>query len=254
MIDVHCHLLPGVDDGSRSVTQSAEVLARFAAEGVTDVVLTPHLGATEALARGEWRLAQRKQVLEDLAATAPQAPRLHLGFEIMLDEVLPALVSEDRRYALAGSRYYLVEFHPSVAADVSLGVLERVVAAGVVPIVAHPERYADAAPPVVAAWRELGARIQLDATTLTRPTARGARARAYLAAGIADIVAADNHGDVRSLMAAVTYLTAHGHAETAQLLATDNPRAIIDDRELKPVPPARIRENWVSALTRMFER
>jgi protein-tyrosine phosphatase len=254
MIDVHCHLLPGIDDGSRSHARSVEVLTRFAAEGVTDVVLTPHLSASEAEARGAWRIAQRQRVLHELRAEAPAQPTLHVGFEIMLDEVLPAIITNDRRYALAGSRYYLVEFHPSVAADVSLGVLERVVAAGVVPIVAHPERYADGAPPVVAAWRETGARVQLDATTLTRPSARGVRARAYLAAGLADIIAADNHGDVRSLKAAVAYLTSHGHAEAARLLAVENPRAIVEDRPLAAVPPVRIRESWVAALTRLFER
>ena len=53
MIDVHSHLLPGVDDGSRSVEQSVEVLGRFAAAGVTDVILTPHIKASGILDYGE---------------------------------------------------------------------------------------------------------------------------------------------------------------------------------------------------------
>ena len=49
MIDLHCHLLPGVDDGSKSVEQSVAVLATMVSEGVTDVVLTPHLDASRIL-------------------------------------------------------------------------------------------------------------------------------------------------------------------------------------------------------------
>ena len=55
MIDIHTHLLPGVDDGSRSVEASIDVLRRFAADGVTTVVCTPHLEASRSSPNGAAR-------------------------------------------------------------------------------------------------------------------------------------------------------------------------------------------------------
>lgn len=70
MIDLHCHLLPGVDDGSRSVQQSVAVLARMAAEGITDVVLTPHLESSRVL---EGPPPEHDEAMAALSEQAPQA-------------------------------------------------------------------------------------------------------------------------------------------------------------------------------------
>src|SRR5258705_8031965 len=106
VIDLHCHLLPNIDDGSRSAEESANVLRVFAEAGVTDVVLTPHLSASEMAVDGEEALERRDYAFQTLKRSAPPAPRLALGFEIMLDRPFPVLGLGDRRYSLAGSRYY----------------------------------------------------------------------------------------------------------------------------------------------------
>lgn len=104
MIDLHSHLLPNIDDGSRSVEQSVTALRRFAEAGVQHVVLTPHLRASEIVQHGDDMVAQREETLAILGPEAPNPPILHQGFEIMLDEPMPAVALRDRRYALAGSR------------------------------------------------------------------------------------------------------------------------------------------------------
>jgi len=106
-------------------------------------------------------------------------------------------------------------------------VLSRVVAQGVVPVLAHPERYAVCTPELGARWREVGAVLQVDATTLLAESRRASRARALLQAGCAAIVASDNHGDGRSVAAAVEWLGAHGGGVQARLLAIENPQAIL---------------------------
>ena len=89
MIDIHSHLLPDIDDGSRTVAQSALVLNQFAEQGVTDVILTPHISAGELeLDKGD-ALERREVAFQLLSREAPAVPRLHLGFEIMLDHPLP---------------------------------------------------------------------------------------------------------------------------------------------------------------------
>jgi len=252
VIDLHCHLLPNIDDGSSSVEQSVAVLEQFGSQGVTDLVLTPHLSASVVAADADTAVARRSKALEVLQGAAPAAPRLALGFEIMLDRPLPALALGDRRFSLAGSRYYLVEFPLSVVPQFAATVLHQMARIGVVPIVAHPERYDACTPAAVRQWREAGARIQVDATTLTRPTSRGRRARALVATGLADVLAADNHGDRRSMATGAHYLVGHGCEETAHHLTTGNPSAVIEDRVMTDVPPARLTERWIERVAGFF--
>jgi protein-tyrosine phosphatase len=256
VIDLHTHLLPNIDDGSRSVVQSVEVLRDFRADGVQGVVLTPHIRASEIVAGGEAQLRRREAALEELSGRTPPEPRLYLGFEIMLDEPLAPLATGDRRFSLVGSRYYLVEFPLGVVADFTTRVLERIAAAGVVPLVAHAERYDACSVEVVQAWREVGAKIQVDATTLTRPTTRGRRARALLGAGLADLLASDNHGDGRTMGTGARFLreqAAMAAAETAaNLLTVENPGAVIEDRAMSDVPPIRFSDGLVARLRRVL--
>ncbi len=256
MIDIHTHLLANIDDGSRSVVQSVEVLRDFRADGVKGVVLTPHIRASEIASEGKVHLRRREAALEELAGRALPEPRLYLGFEIMLDEPLPSVALGDRQFSLAGSRYYLVEFHLGVVAGHATPVLEQIAAAGGIPIVAHPERYDACSVEVVRAWRAVGARMLVNCTALTRPGLHGRRARALLGDGLADALASDNHGDARTLRFGARYLHEHADPAVADIvirrLTVENPRAIVEDRELAEVPPIRFRDGLVARLKRVL--
>ncbi len=148
-----------------------------------------------------------------------------------------------------------MEFPLSIVAEFATPVLGRIAQAGVVPVVAHPERYLGCSPRVVAAWREVGARIQVDATTLTRLSPRGRRARELLVAGLADVVASDNHGGRRSIRTAAEYLRTRAVGsvdEVVSRLTVDNPRAVVEDREVTDVPPVEIREGVIARLRRVL--
>ena len=250
MIDLHSHLLPAVDDGSRSVAQSVEVMKEMAGQGVTDVCLTPHLRAGQ-LAGAPPR--SHDDAFEALQAAAPPLPRLHRGAEVMLDRPLPVGGESLRRCTIGGTRYILVEFPRMVAYDTVTIALGRVVDAGLLPLLAHPERYTCCSPDAVARWRELGACMQVDATTLLSTQSRGQRARAIVAAGLADILAADNHGDERSIATGRKFLEAQDGAEQAELLTVLNPRAILNDGSLIPVPPIEIRRSWMQKIRQLLE-
>ncbi len=243
MIDLHTHLLPGVDDGAQTPAQAVAVLDRFATEGVTAVCCTPHLRASEL---DDAPCHELDALLAELAAVATHAPRLTRGFEIMLDT--PAPVFGDRCVGLGGTRTVLVEFGRMVPAEGSVEALKRMAAQGLVPLLAHPERYAVCSVEMARRWREAGAILQLDATTLMGDSRRADRARALLAAGQAAIIASDNHGDGRSLAAAVEWLDAHGGETQARLLAFENPEAILADAATVPVPPMRVRRSWYTLL------
>lgn len=257
MIDLHSHLLPAIDDGVRTTEQALEVLERLAGEGVTDIVCTPHLAASQiATGQVEELIEERDRKLTALQVVTEGRPRLHPGFEIMLDEPLPAGATGDRRLSLAGSRYYLIEFPTTVVAPFAAQILARMASAGIVPLVAHPERYTACSARVVRRWRDAGARIQVDATTLTRPTLRGDRARELLVEGLVDVLAADNHGDRRSLKTTLRWLDdrvdGSDGRRVAQLLSRDNPGAVVRDEELQEVPPVRIEERLIDRAKRFL--
>lgn len=250
MIDLHSHLLPAVDDGSRSVEQSVKVLREMALRGITDVCLTPHLQARWAEA-GPPPAHQRS--FDALSAQAPPRPRLHRGAEVMLDRPITQAVAIARNVTLGGSRYILVEFPRLVAYDIATSALARVVQVGLVPVLAHPERYSCCSVEAVRRWRNQGAKMQVDATTLLASQARGQRARQLVSEGLADILAADNHGDDRMLATAARFLEAQDGAEQVDLLMARNPAAILADGELTRVPPLRIRESWMRRIKQFLE-
>ncbi len=250
MIDLHSHLLPAVDDGSRSVGQSVTVLKEMARQGITDVCLTPHLQSGRAEAGPP---PAHLRAFEALRAEAPPLPRLHRGAEVMLDRPVTRPVALARNVTLAGSRYILVEFPRLVVHDTVTNALTQVVELGLIPVLAHPERYSCCSVAAVRQWRALGARMQVDATTLLTSQARGQRARQLVSEGLADILAGDNHGDDRTIAKGAGLLKAQNGTEQVDLLVVRNPAAILKDAETFEVPPLQIRESWMSRIKQFLE-
>jgi protein-tyrosine phosphatase len=250
VIDLHSHLLPAVDDGSRSVEQSVRVLFDMAQQGVTDVCLTPHLLSGRAEAGPP---LAHNNAFEALQAQAPQMPRLHRGAEIMMDRPITRTVAAARNVTLGGTRYILVEFPRMVAYDTVVNALSQVVEIGLVPLLAHPERYSCCSVDAVRHWRGLGAKTQVDATTLLAAQARGQRARQLVSEGLADILGGDNHGDARTVATGARFLRAQDGYDQVDLLVRRNPAAILADDDLTPVPPLRIRQSWMSRIKQFLE-
>ena len=117
----------------------------------------------------------------------------------MLDRPLDPVVAAERRVTLNGSRYVLVEFPRLVAAPTVEQALALVVALGLVPVLAHPERYRCCRVELARRWKDLGSLLQVDGPTLLSSRPRGDRARELVAEGLADIAAGDNHGDDRTV-------------------------------------------------------
>ena len=205
MIDVHTHLLPGVDDGSPSVDVSVPILERFAADGVEIVVCTPHLDASRAKdAPHDLHVA----ILDDLRAHAPPTPRLLPGWEIMLDA--PGVDLRDRRLALGGSTAVLVEFPRMMIPPNAADELFRLRMSGVVPVLAHPERYWGCTAARVEQWRGVGAVIQMDVAGVFGSGAQATVAATLLEEGLVDLFASDTHGDSR--------VDAHARTQTGVLI------------------------------------
>jgi protein-tyrosine phosphatase len=232
MIDIHTHLLPGVDDGSPSVEVSVPVLERFRQDGVTVLVCTPHLRATEA-ARAP--IERHRAILAELVKHAPPVPELVLGWEIMLDA--PGADLRASHLHLGDSSAALVEFpRMSVPPGATQEIL-RIRMTGVTPVIAHPERYHQCTPDLVHEWRSVGAVIQMDAVMVFGNAPMSRLARKLLEEGLVDCIASDTHGDQRSLRAARDWLEAIDAHEQAELLTTLNARRLLNREAVLPVSP-----------------
>jgi len=245
MIDLHCHILPGVDDGARTLDEAAAMCRLAAADGCEAMIATPHQR------RGEWWNADRERLAGlagDLQAAVGSGLRVHLGGEVHVD---PNLLAEVEKLPaaggilpLAGSHYLLIEFGAGTP-DSGADLVHELVVAGWRPVVAHPEFIpwlaADLA--VVARLVALGAATQVTAMSLTGDFGRRPQADALglIEAGLVHFVASDSH-DLRrrppGLRRAHQAVAGRFGRDTAERLFVDNPRAVVEDRPLSAPPEA----------------
>ncbi len=249
MIDLHCHILPGIDDGARSM-EAAVAMCRLAiADGCTAMVATPHQR------RGGWWNCD-PEALAELRLTLQWAVgaelTIHSGGEVHVDSHLLAEVArmpESGILPLAGSRYLLVEFDAAGRAREAIELVHELAVAGWRPVLAHPEMVPWLAddPGLVARLVELGATTQVTAMSITgdfgrRPEADACR---LLDAGLVHFVASDSHDLYRrppGLRRAYRTIAGRWGEEVAQRLVADNPRAVVENQPL-PVANAHLERN-----------
>ena len=249
MIDLHSHLLPGVDDGSRSIEVSVGVLRRFAQDGVSTLVCTPHLVASAAADAPAERYAE---LLAELVEAAPAVPSLLLGWEIMLD--VPGADLRAPHLRLGSSSAVLVELPRNGVPSKAAEELFRIRMSGVVPILAHPERYWGCSIEQVREWRRVGAVIQTDAAMLLGSGPQTDLARDLLGEGLIHCLASDNHGDSRTLATARDWLIDLGAPEAAEQLTNTNAGLLLADKEPLDVPPVRLDRGMVGRLRELVRR
>ncbi|HEX7120345.1 MAG TPA: CpsB/CapC family capsule biosynthesis tyrosine phosphatase [Longimicrobiales bacterium] len=255
LADIHNHLVPGVDDGARTLGESLRHLRALAAAGVTRLAVSPHLDGRAVHEAGAvyQRLERLGDAFNELLAACQDrndVPALVFGQEILVPdpETARALFTTEPRVGIAGTRFALIEFGFDLGED-PVGVVRAVLAAGRRPIVAHPERYRRDWNTVeieeVRAWKSAGALLQVNGGSILGEYGEGIRDAAFhmLAEGLADLIATDNHADARPVSPADVgrALTERGLHEQARLLLSENPQRILADRETAPVAAAPFR-------------
>lgn len=240
MIDIHTHILPGVDDGSPRTAESLEMLRLAEASGVETVIATPHsnLPGVYANYNGEWLQASFDRLIR--RAEEEEIPvRILRGMEVYATEDLPELLKAGRVLTLNDSRYVLMEFDFHEQANWCTRMLEGVLEAGYTPIVAHPERYYAVwqEPWCVYPWLEMGAHVQLTRGSILGKFGREAkRAADYLLQhNLVACIASDAHGSrnrIPEMDDILRYITAKYSPEYADMLLTENPAKICADMPL----------------------
>ena len=140
-VDIHSHILPGVDDGCSNEEQTIAILKEMEAVGVTDVILTPHYCKRREYVASLDFVAEVFENLKKRAIEENISVVLHLGTEMEYSQDGARYIREHRVNTLCGTNYILVEFPPYIKADTLLLWAREIISIGLVPVIAHIERY-----------------------------------------------------------------------------------------------------------------
>ena len=141
MIDIHSHLIYGVDDGSRSLEESIDILKNLSINGVTDIILTPHFINETKYTSLKLDNAKKFKELQKEVKNQNININLYLGNEIYIDKNIFKLIEENKICTLNNTEYVLVELPMSGVYSDYQDIINNLLNEGCKVILAHPERY-----------------------------------------------------------------------------------------------------------------
>lgn len=196
IIDIHSHILPGLDDGARNMEETLQMLAVAQAEGITHMVATPHfkLGRHNASVQTlQMRLAEVKQA----ALQKNIYIDLFLGNEILFDSEIEKALETEEALTMNQTDFVLVEFSPGDRYIYIRNAIDAVMGMGYRPVLAHGERYECMLEDIghVVQLRQMGAQIQINAASIMGEVGRKVKIFSHqlLRKGLVDYVATDAH-------------------------------------------------------------
>ncbi len=194
--DMHCHVLPGVDDGSQSMEMSLKMLKIAASENISKMILTPHF-VIGALEHSTAAFSARFEALTEAAKAEGIGIEFYLGNELFCSGGMEGRLKDGSVLTLAGSNCLLIEFFRSVSRTALRNAVLMVKSAGLTPVLAHVERYYELFnhPEAVPELKKLGALIQVNVSTILGSSGAAEKrfARNLLKAECVDFLATDAH-------------------------------------------------------------
>ena len=247
MIDIHSHILPGLDDGSKSLEDSIAMVRMAAEAGTTDIVASPH-------ANQDYRFDPVivHQKISEVQAAVGDTPRIHYGcdFHLTMENIEDALRAPEK-YSIDHKGYLLVEFSDFHIPKTAEEIFARMMSAGLTPIVTHPERnqLLQRRLPELQAWAAQGVLMQVTALSFLGRFGRTAKrfADELMSHGIVHFVASDAH-DTRwrttDMREASRYVEKQYGLPVVERLFEENPRDVLGGVPISPLPLMVRKKRW----------
>lgn len=244
-VDIHCHCVPGLDDGPQSLVEAVAVCRALVADGITDAIATPHQFGPYDLRNTVTRIQEAIDTTQ-AALDAESIPlRLHRGADVRVDERMMALVEKGEVPGLGPTgRYLLLELPHDAFIDLR-GLIRMLQRIGKVAIITHPERhpYLVRRPEAMIDWLKLGAFAQVTCASLAGGFGRAAEIAAWdwLSRGLVHLVATDAHDTQRRppvMTQAIDLIAGRLGEAMARLVCLDNPTHVLHGRDLGRPPGA----------------
>ncbi len=234
MIDIHCHILPGVDDGAKTMEESLEMLLMASNDGITDVIATPHFSSTYI--QSVEKIRANVKELQYQAKNNNININIHYGFEVrMCLEIFSIFPSDLTPLTINGDGKYILLEPPFLDYPLFIDdIIDRVISEHIIPIVVHPLRNTRIISnlSILDKLKTKGVVFQFDKNAIMD----GYQIKtskiflSLLKKGLVDLVASDGHScDLRKPTLSNPYnrvLKAVGE-DAANLLFTENPRRIL---------------------------
>ena len=240
MVDIHSHILYGLDDGARTLEESVAMVRLAAESGTTDIVATPHADLHYA-----YRLELVEQRISELTEAAAGAVRIHRGcdFHLYYENIQQAL-ENPARFTINQKRYLLVEFSDVMILDSATEVFNRMLAAGTTPVITHPERNALLARSLgqITRWVDAGCRVQVTAHSFLGRFGRRAKAAAVrlIERRLVHFIASDAHDTEHRppvMDGAYRYIAKEYGKVCAEALFVGNPSAALTGETVEAAKP-----------------
>lgn len=237
MIDIHAHILPGIDDGAEDMYDTLEMASIAADSGVTRIVATPHCnipGMFDNYYNEEYiRIFQEtERVLQKERIPIV----LYSGMEVFVTPDVPKLLSEGKILTINGSHNMLVEFDFDEDPDYAQRMLRKIYDLGICPVIAHAERYHFVQDnlQMVYQWRKSGYHVQVNKGSVLGRFGRRAEyaSRRLLSHNLVSAIASDTHSPFQRtpyMLDAYESLLEEYPEEYLKILFEENPRRICND-------------------------
>lgn len=259
MIDIHCHILPNVDDGSESLEESIEMAKIAESEGITRIVNTSHCHFDFKYKKGnELKLELEKfnQALKEENINI----EVLLGNELYYTSDLIERFDELDFFSMNNSKYILMEFSPINFPKNIEDVIYEIKIRGYIPIIAHAERYKQVQEDVniVLDCIKEGALIQVNASSILGKNGENVEdtSKKLLDNNMVHFVATDAHSSNRRrplIKDSYNYILKNYGKEVSEKLFIENPTAVIENRDISILNPTKYEEKR-SFLKRLFRK
>lgn len=231
MIDIHSHLLPSVDDGSKSLEETINLIKLAIQDGVSDICITPHFCRVDNYVVKKEELITKfndlKEACKDLKIN------LYLGNELMIEQNLDLLLENDELCTLNNSKYVLVEFPFNKYKEEYNDYLYDISSLDLKIIIAHPERYDFISDELIDRWLHNGYLLQANANSF-KDNQKKKLLFKLIENGKLSFVASDAHNTHRNtVMSDIYELIAHKfNDETAETLFNTNPKHVLNNESI----------------------
>lgn len=236
MIDIHCHVLWGLDDGPMSLEESVQSCRILKKNGVNKIIATPHYIPNSNYAASPETVRQKLDELREILVEEVPGLNIYEGMELYMTPELPELLKSKAVLSLNGSKYVLVETSLSTIPAYIEDIFFRLQVDGYIPVFAHPERYCNLLDvKKIEEFISKGILLQINLGSITGKYGEAQRSFAVklLTGGLVHFAATDSHRKHAHGDGFEKILTNHIDIESAQKLLYHNPKRLLENKDIE---------------------
>lgn len=246
MIDIHCHILPCLDDGARNMEEAVEMARIAYSEGITKIVATPHYIEDE-ICPSRYEINHKIKELQVVLKSENIEIEILTGNEVYLTNFLPLHIKRGNVTTINNTQYILIEFPMFNIPIYTEDVIYNLKLVGITPIIAHPERYRYVIenPNILIKYIDMGALCQINSGSITGKFGKEAlkTSKVLISHDMVHFVASDGHASrIRAPKLKRAYekvMDLYGKEKSEELFKI-NPQKIIEGKDIDMEEPKKI--------------